>query len=137
MKAANSHFSLPNQSSIDIFYKCDEIFICLIDGNSAFKQLPKSSDVCSEFPGFVRQHLNSLLIFLGTPISRSALKMPKTIRFFPKDRILTEILGYHLKVVRMSPKCLGICPKHAFLHLATFYILPLFFLGSPPPPGEV
>ena len=58
---------------------------------------------------------------------------------FPwKYRILTETLGFHPKFAGISPKCLGICPKHAFRSITLlsifghFLYLAIFFPRTPP-----
>ena len=58
--------------------------------------------------------------------------------FHWKYRILTETLGFHPKFAGISPKCLGICPKHAFRSITLlsifghFLYLAIFFPRTPP-----
>ena len=116
-------------------------FLHLIDGKSAFKQLQKSSDLHPQFPGFVWHHHNSLLIFLGSPIFRSVVKMPKTIRFFSKILDFDRNSRISPESCRNVPEMPRNFPETRFLekHL-TFYIWPLSIFRhyfSPDPPWSI
>ena len=150
-KVERAPFASKNVTSkVCLTIVCTGLLTLICTGTGMLKTVPKENSLNFEGENGWIQHTFYILPLHILPISlfrRYFSSDPQSLGVsriclkrsgFPRNyRILTETLGFHPKFNRISPKCLGIGPKHPFQRITLlsmfghFLYLAIFFPRPP------